>query len=513
MGSGISHKLKLVEQSTSQFLIKMNKLVFAVEQLILNSTFIFITLSYLIPWWIPFHIYRWVVINIFARYYQSEDFGKALSPYDSIWADEDFTKYTPKNSLICTFTLEGDIKLEEFRSIFKKNVLEAELKSSASKVRYPELQQFQVNYMGHKFWKNDPNYKIQSHIFEVSHHPACQLRLASVHQDALNKLFTPKRSPWDVTLYRNYENDDGTDKTLVLARFHHSIADAKSIMKLFVECLGQQKLTTAQPQNVEEKGFINELFDFLNFPCQYVFQIVPFVIKSVASFHHPWCTTVFVSDSQSFSHVVGLTEPLSLEDMKSVAKKFGERVTSSSVMMAMITGAIGKMGKRLREEEVHCAYILPKPDHPPTLGTHACAGGVMLPTTEVSPEKRLFKCQKLFSEMKASGIERYSNFLVWQLGTLINVVRKLIARNICNPVGITNIAGEAKGFSVGKHECSEFIFSAGTLTGCAGVAFCTSSYKNKLRIAVMAKESILDKIGVKKLAAAIGEELEILKTL
>lgn len=77
-------------------------------------------------------------------------------------------------------------------------------------------------------------------------------------------------------------------------------------------------------------------------------------------------------------------------------------------------------------------------------------------------------------------------------------------------LGITNIAGEEEGFLVGKGECIDFRMSVGTLAGVAGVVFCAFSYKDGIRIAVVAKESILKKDCAEKLAKDISKELQYL---
>ncbi len=52
--------------------------------------------------------------------------------------------------------------------------------------------------------------------------------------------------------------------------------------------------------------------------------------------------------------------------------------------------------------------------------------------------------------------------------------------------------------------------SVGTMQGPAGVAFCTMSYKEGIRIAVIAKESILSKKGTQILTNQMETELQLL---
>lgn len=77
-------------------------------------------------------------------------------------------------------------------------------------------------------------------------------------------------------------------------------------------------------------------------------------------------------------------------------------------------------------------------------------------------------------------------------------------------LGITNNAGDEEGFSVGFTECIDFRMTVGTLQGSAGVVFCTNSYKDGMRIAVIAKESILSKETADNVVKHIKFELQLL---
>lgn len=76
--------------------------------------------------------------------------------------------------------------------------------------------------------------------------------------------------------------------------------------------------------------------------------------------------------------------------------------------------------------------------------------------------------------------------------------------------GISNNAGEEEGFSVGTHKCIDYRLSAGPLGGNAGLNFCTVSYKDGMRIAVIANQSVISKEIAGKIAERIIYELQLL---
>ncbi|CAL8087566.1 unnamed protein product [Orchesella dallaii] len=252
--------------------------------------FSFLTSLLLIPWFIIFLVVRQTVI-LLAKIYRS-DFGNILPPLDTLMGEEDYTINTPKTSLVCTLKLKGDLSGQELCTLFNRTVLEATIKTSSQPKktvpRYPELKQCQVDFMGYKFWKNDTNFKLETHIFEQKFQTTDLI--SNIHEEALNKLYKRKQSPWEIIVIRNYHEKDETDskKTVLVARFHYSMADAKSILKLLVECLGQKPITFPNTQRWEP-SYIDRLWIYIAFPWRFISQICfRGVLNSARNLDHPW---------------------------------------------------------------------------------------------------------------------------------------------------------------------------------------------------------------------------------
>ncbi|CAL8085737.1 unnamed protein product [Orchesella dallaii] len=432
-----------------------------------------------------------------------------------------------RDCVVNTLVLEGDLSFQDFQSIFVQHVINACIPSSSSskpayfreqstgyyQTRYPELQQYQTDFMGYKFWKDDAEFSLSNHMREVDH-STNPISLDLIHQEMLNKQFSVKRSPWEIVLIRNYYNDSEDTsksqlKTVVAARFHHSMADAKSILKLFVECLGQQSLTIAKPHEVDKNMCERICSSKLIFPLRYLYQNIRFLlIMCFRSGSHPWRTPVMGGDNNKL--LIRFSPNMSLKEIKDVAKT--NDISTSAVLISMITGAIYNLDSELRTKTVLAGYILPLENHPPTLCNHFTGSITQLPTNKhLSTKGRLQLCHNLFRDIKSSSMKEFLEAGALQIGTLFNPLRKLVARNAYAIVGITNVAGESKGFSIGQRKCLEFTFSVGTQRGCSGVSFSCSSYQDNFRVAVIANENVLDEGSVKKLANAFGEELEVMK--
>ncbi len=173
-----------------------------------------------------------------------------------------------------------------------------------------------------RIWKKDPDFLIQNHIVEIMCNGS---NLASIHQEYLNKPYEKYRSPWEVILVRNVNNNDTSEKhptSFVVLRVHHVMADAKSLLKLMVECLGNKHLKTASPQFVKETRW--DYFRFiLVFPCQLICESLRIIKLLSISFDHPWKLKECFqkSNSQMNQMVIAFSPEISISKLKQVAKQ------------------------------------------------------------------------------------------------------------------------------------------------------------------------------------------------
>lgn len=434
------------------------------------------------------------------------EYGNFLCPSSTVLAN-DFLHSSPKATMVSTLKLEGDISLSELRRMFNAHVLEATVNGPKKKgvplrlvKRYPVLKQYMTSYFGFSVWKDEPNFQLEEHIVERTLDvgiPPVKIELNKIYDELLNMPYKETKSPWDIILIRNaviVDNVDATldhsnntkssplplpsTKTLIALRIHHAMADGKSILKLFVEGLGQKSLKAAQPQQHLNTGFQNAtekdpLF-YLKFAINFV-RISWSLLVTHPSLGkpHPWLMkpTLFFPEADddpdyegNVPLVTGFSPKVSMKDVKQVAKQNG--VLTSSVILALVVGALRKYD--LDNGPVPVALPQPKPNHPPFLCNNAYIGNIILPPGQQSPKTRLIECDCLLMEMKASEMVLYFDFLTNIFGNLIDPFRSFLAVNYYSPIGITNIAGEEEGFSVGSVHCSEFNMSAPPLRGCGG---------------------------------------------
>lgn len=430
--------------------------------------------------------------------------GRFVTSLDA-WMDEDFTDNIPRSSIVTTITLEGHLTLQHLKDLFTTNVLQATLSDDRRKLRYPELQQYLTRFMGFRVWKKDPHFDIENHINQKSHQGP--LDTTAIHHEMMNKMYYGTRSPWEVVLIHSVSST-GVPQSVIAARLHHTMADGKSILKMLVECLGQKRLKTANA--LPQKPDLLKTFVFYAmFPLSLVRKMTYLSFKFCTSRTHPWNLQGFRNGKDTRISVT-FSPKLLLTDVKQVAKK--NKVTSSSVVMSIVAGAIRKCGVEFEDRDIIMGYPLPKDNHPESMANHVYMGIIPLPTDQGLIYERLHKCNDIFLDAKGSQLGKYTAVTALQSGTLIYPLAKRLALNHFLPVFITNIAGDEEGFQVGNLQCSDFRMSVGTLEGVGSVTFCAFSYKDGIYVGITAKESVMPEEKTKKLAEDIASELNLLTT-
>lgn len=314
----------------------------------------------------------WLFATFLVQFYPQ--YGKFVETY-GVWMDEDFDGSISRASVVTTLTVDGDIKLQQIKILFTKNVFEAQIRSGmgTKQLRYPELKQFLTTFMGFRIWKNDTHFNIDNHVLEKSDlFTDCKEEelLAKIHHEILNKPYHEQRSPWNMILVRNAsESNNNTlnNKTVIAIRFHHAMADGRSILKLIVECLGNKALKTATPQPVR-KSFMEWCFYYLTFHLEYLKCMIHILIMGIKSHLHPWKFHTPSSVAKRIPAVVAFSPRVNLNDIKTAAKKYG--ANTYSIFLAAVAGGIRKCGKELGKQDIATGFTMSRPHHPDTLTNH-----------------------------------------------------------------------------------------------------------------------------------------------
>ncbi|CAL8128729.1 unnamed protein product [Orchesella dallaii] len=467
----------------------------------------FVTILQIILW-LPSYIYRCLVLQLVKIL--RPDLGPILDPIATL-IDENYSENKANCSIICVLKIGGDLTLQQARNIFSTNVMQAKILTAKGNfvLRYPELAQCQVRYMGYTFWKQEIGFQIKNHVWEEQNLKA--ERISEIHEKMLNKTYTEEKSPWELIIIRNYCEPDDKQKpesqTLLILRIHHSMADGKSVVKLLVEGLGKKKLNAATAVNTEDRSFWQQVqFNFcLPYSLIKINQL--FLENQMITQKHPWSVKDIHNDQSVIN--TALSKKISKNQIKLIAKR--NKVRMSSVFLLIITDTI----RKFHEEKgtpchdslpVYC--LLPKENHPDVLKNHLYIGVPKLPVEEPCSKIRLQKCDDLYSNLRNSSLPQATEVLACLVSSWVSGMRSRLTPVRAVSTVVSNVAGEEVGFNVGSHPCLDFTMTVGFRRSSIGVQFFVLSYKDSLQFSVSTKGSVMDGSATKKLADLIGKECD-----
>ncbi|ODM93159.1 O-acyltransferase WSD1 [Orchesella cincta] len=443
-----------------------------------------------------FYIYRSLVtcyVSVFKL-----DFGKVLSGTSAI-LEEDYWIGAPKYGIVSILKIEHKLCIDLVRETFINNVL--------TNSKYPELKQYQYDFMGYRFWRNDKSFNVENHVYQRYPTEFPNLSVETIHEEFINKPFDRLKSPWELVLINlpSENADTGATQSLLVYRNHHSMADGKSILKLLFESFGQQKLVTALAR-YEKRSVLQQLCFYLRSPIQLVNLGLLWKQAYLNSMGHLFKFNSSPQKENQTRLIVGLSPVIPLDQLKSIAKKKNVRV--SAVILSIMAGAMRKLNRLNRDKNVSVLCVIPKEGHPDALTNYMYMGSIDLPVSESSDLKRLNLCNKIYNSVSSSDLLCLTNFYGYQIGVFVGQLRKTLRTVRAWIVGISNLAGDEQGVKICSYPCSDFVMSVGPCRGTMGIQLLSSSYRGKLQIAITAKEGILDRGEVERLAFLMGKEVQ-----
>lgn len=299
--------------------------------------------------------FLWRTIAILIARFPIFNHGRLLTPFDMVTYD-----CNGGVTLVTTVELREILNLVSARELFFK-VANTRLKE---KERYPELRMYPKAFLGFAVMTKDMSFSIERHVVDVGLSNS-QVDITKIHQILLSRTFVKFQSPWEVVLF---QKDGGT---VVGFRIHHSIADALSILKLLVECIGGKALVKAQP-SLNCMGVREKFKKFAFFPIVLGSECVKFWTDII--YWGIWRNRVFEVDrTESIGKMIGITQTVNMAYLKRVARTFN--VATSAVILEGLMGGLGRFFREVESIdtiELPLGYVLPSEYHPDGLVNHWC---------------------------------------------------------------------------------------------------------------------------------------------
>jgi len=321
----------------------------------------------------PIWIYRNMIESIVSKMYPT--FGSMLKGLTAIIAAHS-TYSKPTSVLITMPHLKEAIDLETLTSKFNEKVVQ--IRNRDGNLIYPELKQKIVRKFGYNFWYNTSNFDLGNHIKYLNQREPEQI----INQLEMQKLkakfgttgFDPEQSPWEVLLVPRYEHEtDPTIKCLVIARFHHCLADGQSLIKL-MERLGVKEWEEPKflLENSENKC---RIFQKLSVTPLRLLVEVPYTFWNLVLFSNDdnqWIKTVMKNPINS--SVSQDTDQIPITILKKINQTSKHKLNVASIIIALVAQAIQRGLERNDAKgninKIHFTLPWPRPNHPGGLCNH-----------------------------------------------------------------------------------------------------------------------------------------------
>ncbi|CAL8085290.1 unnamed protein product [Orchesella dallaii] len=459
---------------------------------------------------IPILIYRWL-LSLFTKYFCSSSFGELVNSTTNVYTSEFLPWHTPKGArctIVVTLKLDGILPFQRIYNLMKT-------KWFCKPSNYPEFQQYIEFFMGFFFWKWEKDFKLENHLkiyrLKATSEEGVDEELRNFAEHQLNKPFIPKLSPWEGFVI----HEKSVDKTYLIFRYHHGLADGFSSMNAFIEGLGGtsfSSLALPSPKNTEYGLTKNRFFTFFSFPFRLWIEFSHVLALTRAS-ETPWHVP---DEKKAWKQLYERTKPMPIQHIKEIKNRLG--VTFTGVILSCFSAAISKsvvakketgLWRKPAPDSIPILTILPLKHEPNKLGNNLTGAVLQLPIKiGMKPMERLENVEKLLENAKKSTLPAIYNFVMKIIGSHFAPVATYLTNNRYFPVGFTNFPGPAVKVELGGKTIVSADFTVGGQVGIAGLNFMVISFRGSIRIAVAAEKAAMSREELKELVKAITDELE-----
>ena len=204
-----------------------------------------------------FFLYTYRQSVVWAAQTWRKDLLEILKFHDMVFALDKFY-VRPYGSNAKMFILEGKVTLEEIKRMFVERVLNKQItvvdscEQKVKRLKFQRLQQIPCRFGMFYFWKNVVNLNVDLHFRELgnlggSGKEPCVTRFSVCEylSELMTKPYPAGSALWEVVLVSNFEEKD---KSAVILRLHHILADGYTFNNIVDEMIGQQSLYTVRAE-------------------------------------------------------------------------------------------------------------------------------------------------------------------------------------------------------------------------------------------------------------------------
>jgi WS/DGAT/MGAT family acyltransferase len=425
-----------------------------------------------------------------------------LAPSDAIWLQDSPANPMVINALLLTERLD----LETLRRAFQARIFEG-----PGAGRFERLRCSLAGQGRRRCWERDPGFDLARHIvpWDGQAQPSLEALKTSLGQE-IGRSLDPAHPRWRIQLLEAY----ATDTSAVLVRFHHSICDGQSLIRLLFEMAdgpgAPESPMARRPACPSARP---------GGPRRWLKAVeIPFLAPGILLRLLTWLPdrSPMHGPSLSGTKQVAWTCPLDLEVVKQAKRRAG--ATVNDVLMATVAGAFstylaGQGGATPARFLVSMPVDVRPPGEKPRCENRFAAVPLALPAGQDPLAQRILAVKAAMDRMKHAAVPLVINGL--QRGLLAAlpgaVSRRLIdfLANKCTAV-VTNIIGPDHPFTMAGRRVHSLLFWVPQRAR-IGVGISILSFNGKVQLGVLADAALVPDPA--HLAQAFEQEFEALRAL
>ncbi|OXA49218.1 hypothetical protein Fcan01_15535 [Folsomia candida] len=294
---------------------------------------------------------------------------------------------------------------------------------ASQNLRYPELQQYPVNWAGYKFWKWEENFSLQNHIrLAPSGGDLTQMVV-----DLLSGTFPEGTSPWDFTIVPGHILQGEEHVTMIFLRIHHLLGDGFMVHFLLQRLWGDENPAPLFRPGVKRKNSVwYSAKHFILFPYKAILLFGELAHSAVTR-------TIWKVPERRKGLTWSLARGQSIPTRTIFRIKNHFQVSFSAVLFSLVAGGLSrfmdselKQGAKIPDIVPTVTSIASGGKHPDQSGNHFSFGLIAYPTGISDPVERLYEMHHNFETLRhsAAAIIGYYGFVL--LGSHVNWVGRRV---------------------------------------------------------------------------------------
>lgn len=335
---------------------------------------------------------------------------------------------------------------------------------------------------GRDMWRTDPAFDARHHVSEIScagplDGPEMTALVEALHNRPLHsppsgplKGAGVNRPPWDMTLIACADQ-----RTAVLVRVHHAMADGMRLMQAMLECNDDPEALAsvrAQAQQLAaarqaHRAAVSPPTGVIGSLLGTIAHTLGFVRDSARLIGRGLDPQTCIKPRQAAERVLAgaMHKPWQLDDMKALAKKLGGG-TLNDLLLAVVTGAVRRVmlqrGEVSQGMKLHCFMpinTIPIGDGK-GMGNALAIGMPALPVGEPDTQARYDQARAANQAVKTSGEPYVAQALSCLVARLPESAQRTLLTRTTQQTSVllTNVRGPATLVSLQQHPVTDVRF-------------------------------------------------------